>query len=112
MKIVMGATPRNAEPKRHWTVNVIRAFGILQVIGGAFISYFFLQRSIQVLLYSMGMPFDTASVVAMLLAIVLGIFAGFIMAAMTFAVAMLIDDMHTVRGYLSDMQITGKYYDE
>ena len=112
MKIVMGATPRNAEPKRHWTVNVIRAFGILQVIGGALVSYLFLQRSIQMLLYSMGMPYDTASVVAMLLAIVLGIFAGFIMAAMTFAVAMLIDDMHTVRGYLSDMQITGKYYDE
>ena len=114
MKIKMGVSPMSPgqAEKRYWAVNVIRAFGILQVIGGAVLSFCFLQPSMMALLIAVGLPSDVAAGLALVLAIVLGLFAGFVMAAMTFAVAMAFDDLHTIRGYLRDLTITGQYYDD
>ena len=114
MKIKMGVSPMspNLAEKRYWAVNVIRAFGILQVIGGAVLSFFFLQPSMMALFLAIGLTTDIATSLALVLAIILGLFAGFVMAALTFAVAAAFDDLHTIRGYLRDLTITGQYYDD
>lgn len=110
----MAISPRSPEQaaRRYWAISVIRIFGILQVISGAFLSYLFLQRTISVLLVSTGITSDTADVIAMFLAVALGLLAGFAMAAMTFAIATAFDDLHAIRYYLRDMTLTGQYYDD
>ena len=114
MKIKMGISPRNPEQaeKRYWAVGIIRAFGILQILGGAGIAFFFLTPSMALLLASTGMAGETAAVLSLVLSVALGIFAGCALAAMTFATAAAFDDLHAIRGYLRDLTITGQYYDE
>ena len=115
MKIVMAASPRSPEnaEKRHWTVSVIRAFGIVQVIGAVALSYFYLHPYIQALLVtSADMSYDGSLLLSTLLSIIIGLFVGFIGSAMTFALAVFLEDVHTIKGYLRDIHVTGQYYDE
>lgn len=114
MKIKMGISPRNPEQaeKRYWPVTIIRAFGVLQIIGGSLASFFFLQPSLTVLMRQMGLYYDTASAIAVPLSLFIGVIIGLCMAAMTFAIAAAFDDLHAIRGYLRDLTITGQYYDE
>ena len=115
MKIMMAASPRTPEnaEKRHWTVSVIRAFGIIQVIGTIALSYFYLHPSIQMLLAtSFNMSYDGSLLLSTVLSIIVGVLAGFIGSAMTFALATFLEDVHTIKGYLRDIHITGQYYDE
>ena len=115
MKIKMGISPMNPETaeKRHWTVSVIRAFGIIQVIGSVAASYFFLRPfMLLALVQSFGMQHDPAVVVSLVLAIVIGLLVGFISSAMTFSLAMFLDDVHTIRNYMRDYHLTGQYYDD
>ena len=115
MKIRMCASPRSPEQseKRYWAVSVIRGFGILQVLGSAAASFFFLRPLLQMTFVSgNGMSYDASLLLATVLSILLGLFSGFILSAMTFAVAAAFDDLHTIRNYLRDITITGQYYDE
>ena len=110
MKIVMGASPRNPDQKPHWTVTFIRAFGIVQIVGAVVSSFLFLSPLLKLSIFAgMGASADVLSIVC---AVGLGLIGGFMVATIPFALATLIDDLHTVRGYLRDMQLTGKYYDE
>ena len=115
MKIKMGLSPRSPEAAaaRYWAVSVIRAFGVLQVIGVAGASFAFLTPVLQIALHgALGLDYNGASMIASALAIILGVLVGMGCAAMTFAIAAAFDDLHTIRGYLRDMTITGQYYDE
>ena len=115
MKIVMAASPMSPEnsERRYWAVSVIRAFGVLQVIGTAVLSYFYLHPSSQlVLVTSANMTYDGSLLLSTVLSIIVGLLAGFIGSAVTFAVAMFLEDVHTIKGYLRDIHVTGQYYDE
>ena len=115
MKIKMGLSPRSPEAAaaRYWAVSVIRAFGVMQVIGGAVASFVFLSPVLRVTLSStIGLDYNGASMLSAVLSAILGVLVGMGCAAMTFAVAAAFEDLHAIRGYLRDMTITGQYYDE
>lgn len=115
MKIKMGMFPRSPEAAaaRYWAVSVIRAFGVIQVIGVAVASFVFLTPVLQVTLRgTLGLDYNGASMLSAVLAAILGLLVGFGCAAMTFAIAAAFEDLHAIRGYLRDMTITGQYYDE
>ena len=115
MKIKMGLSPRSPETAaaRYWAVSVIRAFGVMQVIGVAMASFAFLAPILQAMLRgAFSLDYNGASMIASALAIFLGVLVGMGCAAMTFAIASAFEDLHAIRGYLRDMTITGQYYDE
>lgn len=115
MKIIMGASPMRPEQaeKRYWAVTIIRAYGILQILGVSVISYIFLRPSLRMTLMGVfNMSYDASLVFAVILSIVLGLFCGFVASAIIFALATALDDLHTIRAYLRDIRITGQYYDE
>lgn len=115
MKIVMGASPLLPEraEKRHWTVTVIRAFGFLQIIGTTLACYAYLRQGIQRLLMSLAnMHYDSSLIVAAIISAFVGLVVGFISSAFIFAISTFLEDVHTIKGYLRDMKLTGQYYDE
>ena len=115
MKIKMGVSPMEPEKaeKRYWAVNVIRAYGFIQIIAIVCSSFVFGRPlCAQFLVESFKMSLEVADALAIVLSLVVGLCAGFGVTAVLFAFAMLLEDMHTVRGYLRDMHITGQYYDE
>ena len=115
MKIVMAAIPRQPETaeKHHWTVTVIRAFGIVQIIACIVSSYLFLRLPIQSgLMSAFNMSYDGSLLITAIVTVLVGLFAGMLSSALLFAFAMALDDLHTIRGYLRDIHMTGQYYDE
>lgn len=115
MKILMSANPRTPEKaeKSHWTIRVIRAFGVLQIIGSALASYVYLRPVIQYSIVSAtSMDYDGTVLLSTILSVLIGLGAGCVGSVMTFALAMFLDDVHTIRGYLRDVQITGQYHDD
>lgn len=115
MKIKMGVSPLSPEQaeKRYWAVSVIRAFGIIQIIGMAILGFIYLRPTLRMtFMGGFGMSYDGALITATILAVVLGLCIGFFSSAMLFAVATFFEDTHTIRGYLRDMHITGQYYDD
>lgn len=115
MKITMGASPLDKEQaeRRHWTVSVLRAFGIIQIIGVTALSYVYFKPTLHALLAQYyGMSYDSSLLLATILSIISGLFVGFMSSAMIFAVAMLFQDIHTIKNYLQSIHIVGQYHDD
>lgn len=111
----MGIEPfdREKAEKRYWAVTVIRAFGILQILGVTALSYFYLRPVLQVTLeQAFRMSHDNTVLLASVLALAMGVFTGIVTSAMIYAVATFFDDVHAIKNYMRDMHVTGQYYDD
>lgn len=93
--------PRNQEKasKSHWTVKLLRAFGVLQIISFTILGFLY---SGSVSLFSdrgidLSSGLGSASFLVPLLGTLIGLIVGIITSVGTFAVALVVDDIHVLR---------------
>ena len=84
--------------KSNWIVRMLKAIGVLQVIGCAIAGAFIGGPYISLLLLSGNlMDSDAAAIAGPLLGLAVGIFAGLWTSLAVFALAQVIDDLHALR---------------
>ncbi len=82
--------------KPHWTVKLLRTFGVMQIIGFTAFGFIFASPIAQSILNARTLHSIPDGLV-LLLGALIGLMAGIIFSASTFAIAMVVDDLHAMR---------------
>ena len=100
--------PREYEKanKPSWVVRYLRGIAIIEFIGAFLATFTLSNSSVQIFLrQQFHLAIDTASIVALIVCVVLGIFAGLAACVLTWGLAMAVDDLHAMRQYLEGYNI-------
>ena len=81
--------------KSHWTVKLLRVFGVLQIIGCTAIGALYGAALIQTA--GLGEDLGVAGALTTILGLLIGLMVGIISSVGTWAVALVIDDIHAMR---------------
>lgn len=103
----MNIFPLHAEEarKRHWVVRTLRYFGYLDAIAGIIVGIVYGNAMGPLLLAQLGVPFDTAHIIALPLGGLLGFCAGLLVGLPFWGLALIADDLHALRIYASGMVV-------
>lgn len=92
----------NEAKKTHWIVSILRLYGIIQTIGAA-VATFVAGREIvaQFLIHEFDMTYEIAGAVAIFITVFGGAIVGLFASLFVFAIAMILEDIHAIRIYVS-----------
>lgn len=82
--------------KHHWTVRLLYAFGVIQIVGCTLLGWLF-SGSIAQTLYSGGVDAGAVAGLVNVLGLLVGLMAGIISSVGTWILALVVDDIHALR---------------
>lgn len=83
--------------KTHWTVKVLYAFGVIQIVLSTVLGILFARPICYAIMSTAGISMSAIDGLVLLLGALIGLLGGIIISVGTWAAALVIDDIHTMR---------------